>query len=145
LSAQRHFGAFRGGSGDEFSGWLRAILRHTLIDFLRAFRDREKRQVSREKLLDVASRYGAAAGFISAAPSPVHLLIRREQDTTVARCLEELPPAHRVALRLRYQGRHSFREVGDALGISEEAARKLCVRAAAGLGRLLRSRGFGAD
>ena len=59
--------------------------------------------------------------------SSLHDEAEREADVRAA--LEELPAIDREALVLRYDGDQSFREIADALGIDEPAARKRVSRA----------------
>ncbi len=57
----------------------------------------------------------------------------RRRAAGVRQALEGLKPSEREALLLRYWSGLSYREIGDACGIEEAAARK---RASRGLGRL---------
>ncbi len=101
-----------------FRGWFFAILRNVCVDMLR--RDAHQLRLTRE----AAERYRTA----SAAPQP---------DGGAADLLAVLPRRERDVLALRVLGELSFREVAEALGVSEEAAKK---RAQRGLARLRRSR-----
>jgi RNA polymerase primary sigma factor len=66
-------------------------------------------------------------------PGPEDLLLDREQDTLVTSLLDVLEPRARYAVEQRFgihDGRkRSYREVGDELGVTAEAARRLVKRA----------------
>jgi RNA polymerase sigma-70 factor (ECF subfamily) len=69
-------------------------------------------------------------------------LIQARQRAEAARALlREVRPSEREALLLRYVGELSFREVGEACGIDEAAARKRVSRALARLREIRRSEG----
>jgi RNA polymerase sigma factor (sigma-70 family) len=55
--------------------------------------------------------------------------------------LNGLDDRDRTAVLLRYYSGHSFSEIGNAMGRTEDAARKLCTRAVEKLNRALRRRG----
>lgn len=63
------------------------------------------------------------------APGADALLAARQRAERVRRALEDLKPSERDAVVLRYESELSFREVGDACGIDEAAARKRVSRA----------------
>lgn len=101
-----------------FSRWFFAILRNVCVDILRS-RARHTKLVQeaaarRPVAARPAERASEATGLLAALP-------RGERDVLVLRVVHEL----------------SFREVGTALGITEEAAKK---RAQRGLRRLRRQR-----
>jgi len=66
-------------------------------------------------------------------PGPEDILLDREQDTMVTSLLDVLEPRARYAVEQRFgihDGRkRSYREVGDELGVTAEAARRLVKRA----------------
>jgi RNA polymerase primary sigma factor len=66
-------------------------------------------------------------------PGPEDLLLDREQDSLVMGLLDVLEPRARYAVEQRFgihDGRkRSYREVGDELGVTAEAARRLVKRA----------------
>jgi RNA polymerase primary sigma factor len=66
-------------------------------------------------------------------PGPEDVLIDREQDSLVTGLLDVLEPRARYAVEQRFgihDGRkRSYREVGDELGVTAEAARRLVKRA----------------
>jgi RNA polymerase sigma factor (sigma-70 family) len=68
-----------------------------------------------------------------AKPGPEDIVIAREEDASVANLLDVLDPRARFAVEARFglhDGRkQSYREVGDTLGVTAEAARRLVKRA----------------
>ena len=66
-------------------------------------------------------------------PGPEDILLDREQDSMVTSLLDVLEPRARYAVEQRFgihDGRkRSYREVGDELGVTAEAARRLVKRA----------------
>jgi RNA polymerase sigma-70 factor, ECF subfamily len=70
------------------------------------------------------------------APAADELLEARRRADTARKLLAEVRPSEREALLLRYVGELSFREVAEACGIDEPAARKRVSRALARLREL---------
>ncbi len=62
-------------------------------------------------------------------PGAEALLDARRRSERVRRALGVLKPSERDAVVLRFEGELSFREVGEACGIDEAAARKRVSRA----------------
>jgi len=60
--------------------------------------------------------------------TPLDALLEREASQLARRALAELSEREREAVVLYYRGEQSMREVADALGISEEAAKKRVLR-----------------
>ncbi|MGH2952196.1 MAG: RNA polymerase sigma factor [Solirubrobacterales bacterium] len=85
--------------------WVMTIARRKAIDHHRA---RARRPEPRAELPEEVAATSAAAG------------IGREVWTAVA----ELPPGQRAAIALRYAADLPYREIGEALDCSEEAARR---------------------
>ena len=79
-------------------------------------------------------RVPEAFGFLhpSPHPEPLEILERQESLDLLRREVARLPQGTRLALTLRGQGA-SMKDVGDALGMSEEAAAQLISRARADL------------
>ena len=100
------------------AGWLHRDTRFTAIDLLRT----EQRRRAREQEALAMNNLGpdSAADWTTIRP-------------VLDAALDHLPTVDRDAVLLRYFEQRSLREVGDALGFSEEAARK---RVARGLEKL---------
>ncbi len=84
-------------------------------------------RVRREKRLRLVYDAGADSQL------PDEVVERRRRANRLRTALDQLRPSEREALLLRYESDMSYREVGQACGIEEAAARK---RASRGLGRL---------
>ena len=80
------------------------------------------------RLEDVAPA-ALTGSLIDPAPKPQTRALRDEERSTIEWGLERLEPRQAQAIRLRYLGGGTFPEVGEALGCSAEAARKLWLRA----------------
>jgi RNA polymerase sigma-70 factor (ECF subfamily) len=65
--------------------------------------------------------------------------IRREDASAVVAVLDRLSADHQTVLRLRYWDDLSFSQIGERLGRSEDAVRKLWLRALRQLQAELRS------
>jgi RNA polymerase sigma-70 factor (ECF subfamily) len=130
LEAVRDFGRFQGDTEAELLAWLRRLLLNNLISFTRLYRETEKRQVDREVALEAGSsadRRGTEPSAGGASPSD--LVVRAEDAESIRRSVERLPEDYRRVLQLRYGEGRSFEEIGSLLGLTVNAATKLCMRA----------------
>ena len=111
---------FHGRTLADLRAWLRGILANEMAMFRRRYRAACRdagREVHASPLVPVA-----AAG-------PVDRLIRAERSRAVAAAMGRLPDDARAVVVLRLELGLGFREIGDRLGRTEEAARKLYTRA----------------
>jgi RNA polymerase sigma factor (sigma-70 family) len=106
------------------AGWLHRDTRFTALDLLRS----ESRRQTREQ---------EAMETLTQDPAPDWEKIHQMMDEL----LDKLDPAERDSLLLRFFEQRSFKEVGGAFSISEEAARKRVTRALDKLRDLLARRG----
>jgi RNA polymerase sigma-70 factor, ECF subfamily len=136
LEAHRDFTRFYGRTEGELIAWLQCLLRHNFANFVRDYRQREKRQISREQPLWTECGYRAVApdSLASKSAGPLSDLIRCETMTRLHHAVSQLPDEYREVVRLRFVERLSFADVGSSLNVSEEAARKLVCRAVRKLG-----------
>lgn len=113
------------GAQRPLAAWLYAVTRRTAIDALR----RESRRLARE----------TAAAEIAAmkTPSPTWAKVEDAIDEAMA----ALNETDRTAVVLRFFQNHSLREVGEALGVSDDTAQKRVSRALERLRTLLGRRG----
>ncbi|HEY7425384.1 MAG TPA: sigma-70 family RNA polymerase sigma factor [Gemmataceae bacterium] len=141
LKAQQHFERFQGGTEEELLAWLRRILFNDLLNTVRAYAGTNKRQVGRE--IGLAAEESAADVLanrvVDPAPSPGSELIAREEASEVRQALEQLAEDHRQVILWRNWERLSFEDIGQRLGRSAEAARKLWTRAVDELAKTLES------
>ncbi len=96
------------------AGWLHTSVRYAALKTLR----RERRRQTREQEATAMQEYPAA-------PEPDWEQLRPVLDEAVS----HLNARDRNAILLRYFQRKNHREIGTALGLSEEAARKIVERA----------------
>ena len=96
--------------------WVFTIARRKAIDHHRS-RSRVERPVSDPQAL--VDRSGSAAD--SAESATLGMSVRHSE---IWQAVAELPPSQRAAVVLRFAVDLRYREVGEALGTSEEAARR---------------------
>ncbi|MGH8091581.1 MAG: RNA polymerase sigma factor, partial [Rudaea sp.] len=80
--------------------------------------------------------------LLAVSPGPERLAGGAQDFSRVAACMAGLPLRRREAVALHLQG-FSLREIGGAVGVSEEAARKLLDRGMQTLRERLAAQGFG--
>jgi RNA polymerase sigma-70 factor, ECF subfamily len=125
LHAQRGIEGFRGRTASEWRRWLRSILVRNLAEEGRRFGATAKRQVQRE----VTIAEGIPLDRTRASETPSSHLARRERETALIEALERLPAHYRDVVIWHHREQLSFEEIGQRLGNSPEAARKLWTRA----------------
>lgn len=136
LKAHRGIGRFTGDTEEEIRAWLMQLVRHTLIDEVRKFRDTEMRDASREVSLESTGR---PLQLDSRDKTPSSEIGRRETDEEMLRAVAELPPRRRRVIEMRFRENRSYAEIGAEFGISEDAARKVGCRAVEQLRTILAS------
>jgi RNA polymerase sigma-70 factor (ECF subfamily) len=129
LEAQRDFGRFQGGCEDELLAWLSRVLVNNLANVSRSFRDTQRRELGREVPLHPPNTAQQANDVSLETPSPGDKAVAREELAVLERALSRLSERYRQAIRLRLEERLTFEQVGDTLGCSADAARKLWARA----------------
>ena len=134
LEAQKDFASFQGTTRAEVLAWLRRILLNNVSNFRRRYVGSEKRQIARELSLDRPgmSSDGRFAPALD-TPSPSGRAAANEESRALDQALERLPADYREVILLRHEQALSFADVGRLMDRSEEAARKLWVRAIARL------------
>jgi RNA polymerase sigma-70 factor (ECF subfamily) len=125
----RQFGGFRGGKEQEWRAWIRQMLMHDLLDARRRFFETGKRDLAKEVPLDKPSSTERMPPIFAGDPSPRSHLIAQEEAALLRAALRRLPEDYRQAVQLRNWQLLSFDEVGQRMGRSAEAARKLWSRA----------------
>jgi RNA polymerase sigma-70 factor (ECF subfamily) len=128
LDAHRDLEQFNGRTSEEFFAWLLSLLQHNFSNFARAYRTQAKRQIKREKPLVGAVARSKGIQARSTPESPSDAAIRREAAERLRSSAARLPDEIGELLRLRFRDQLSFAEVGDRLGMTAEAVRKLLTR-----------------
>jgi RNA polymerase sigma-70 factor (ECF subfamily) len=134
LDAQRRIDSFLGESPEMLAAWLRAALVNKLRDELRRVRSPARAGVA-EISLDGDSQL--RRGLTSDSSGPYEKASRGEEEKRLGDCLTRLPANYREAILLRHRDNLSFGEIAARLDLSENAARKLWVRAVAELREML--------
>jgi RNA polymerase sigma-70 factor (ECF subfamily) len=130
LDAQRGFHRFRGDSEAELLAWLRRLLLNNLTSFARLYRDTSKRELAREVALDRDDSARLRSDDLTMEwPTPSRQMMQKEQSEAIRSALDRLPDDYRKVLLMRYQEERSFEEIGQAMGRSANAVRKLWLRA----------------
>jgi RNA polymerase sigma-70 factor (ECF subfamily) len=130
IDAQRLLGRFEGATEEAWAAWLRELLLYNLGDFVRRYRATGKRRVGREVGQPAGDSSTDRGGELAAdTASPSVTAMAAEQVVALERALDRLPADYREVLTLRYQGDLSFEDIGQRLGRSGNAARKLWLRA----------------
>lgn len=129
LEAHRDFAGFCGVTHEDLLAWLRRILHHNLADVRRRYREAERRQLGREQSLGQGSGSTLLRDLISNATPPLERVVSREQAAELEQALKRLSPEHQRVLALRYEEGCSFADIGAAMDRSEEAVKKLWMRA----------------
>ncbi len=125
LDAWQHFPRFKGQSPAQLRAWLKAILTHAALN------DRRRRRAARVDNCGVQE-------VIDGGSSPSQAAQRNASHQALDAALGQLPERHRTVVHLRIWDRLAFAEIGDHLGISEDAARMLYGRAIARLRETVR-------
>ncbi|MBI5508320.1 MAG: sigma-70 family RNA polymerase sigma factor [Deltaproteobacteria bacterium] len=110
-----------------FRAWLRAMAEAKVIDA-------QRRHLAQKR--DQRRETGASrADLMASAPSPEAKIDLRRRLERLAALLDQLKPEYAGAVMLHHLG-YSHAEIGELLGCTAEAARKLVSRAEAKLVRL---------
>ena len=136
LAAHGNIGDFRGGSAEEFAGWLRGILSNVLAMHVRKYLGTQKRDPRLEQNLNVS--LANASGFLQSEiaadmTSPSQNFARKEAFLELAAALESLPEDYRRVIVLRHVEGLPFADVATQMGKTVNSVEKLWVRALAKL------------
>lgn len=130
LQAIRGFPAFEGQTSDELRAWLRKILLNQLDDFKDQFHTRKRTIGGEVSLQSLAPDGGPIDGVLpDDASSPSAQIVHREEADWLNRALLELSEIDRRIIEMRQKDGRPFAEIGQILGMSEDAAQKRWVRA----------------
>jgi RNA polymerase sigma-70 factor (ECF subfamily) len=129
LQAAVDFPRFIGASEAELRSWLRQILLNNLRDAAR-FCGAQKRNWKLEvSLADESPVARPAEEIRSPQPTPSEAFVTAENARTVQLALQTLSANDRRVIEMRSFEGLQFAQVGQRLGVSSEAARKLWARA----------------
>ena len=131
LEAHQAFDGFDGRTEAEWLAWLKKILRHNAMDFVRRF-GAKKRRARLEVALGTGGESTMFRGIRQQADSidtPSMILAKREQQVLLAQALETLPPDYQEVIVLRNMQRLPFDEIGELMNRSRPAVQMLWMRA----------------
>ena len=127
MTAHQKFGQFRGDSREELLAWLRQIVKHDLLHARRTYTGTQKRQINREQPIQVNS--SLEHPLVDQQMTPATNAMALEEKRQLDQAMSQIPEDYQQVLRLYSWQQQSFEEVGDEMGRSPEAARKLWTRA----------------
>jgi len=127
LAAFRDLEQFEGSGSANFMGWMAGIAANQI-----RYHARYYRRMARDRSL----RESWYSGFDPAARE-LHTQVSRidlgRRTLRLEKALDDLTVAHREVILLRHYEELGFREIGERMGCSEDAARMLLARAMAKL------------
>lgn len=122
--ALQAFDQFSGETEAAIQHWLAAILKNELSNWRRA--NATKKRGGQPA---VNTAWSLLEQVEDEAPSPSSHARRDEQQQALRSAIDKLPLRVRAAARLRFLEEQNYEAVGAALGITADAARKLCKQA----------------
>ena len=140
LEAHRGFAKFQGQTEAEWLAWLRQILSHNTVDFIRRYRT-DKRRVGREVPLNAPGNGALSSYFRDTegdCETPSRILAEQEQEIELANAIAQLSDDHREVIILRNLQRLPFDEVAERMERSRPAVQMLWMRAVRRLEQILR-------
>lgn len=132
LDVHRGLEGFRGQTEAEWLAWLRKILSHNTVDFVRQYRGTEKRQLKRERSLDQPDGHnslGLRNEPTDPVASPSEFVMQHERELQLADAVMQLPADYQEVIVLRNMQRLSFQDVAERMGRSRPAVQMLWLRA----------------
>lgn len=123
LRLHRGFEQFQGQTMEAFLAWAQRTLCHHAIDQQR-HDHAQQRDVNRE-----VAGGDLFCGIAEQGTSPTQALLRNEQRARLEAALLRLPERQRLVFRLRMQDELPFATVAECVGVTENHARVLLLRA----------------
>ncbi len=122
------FNSFRGKTKTELFAWIETIVINEVRNTNRSFRT-QKRDMSRENSLNANSSFSNSILPADTQLTPSSEAIGRERRERISKALDELSPEHAEVIRLRNLQSMQFKEIGERMNRTEEAASQLWYRA----------------
>src|SRR5262249_33387756 len=116
----------------ELLSWLRRILAARTADLIRRYLGSQRRDVRLERELAAEldrSSQDLDVGLMAKQDSPSQQVARREEGVQLANALDLLPEDYREVLLLRHLEGLTFPQVGERMGRTLDAVKKLWTRA----------------
>ena len=128
LAAGQSFAEFQGETHAAFTAWLRRILNNNVSNVRRHYRS-EKRNVHREvQLTGTDSKAQDMRTLAESSTSSSSPMQEQEEFQQMTLAISLLSEDHRRVIHLRNYHKKSFQQIGDEIGRSADAARKLWAR-----------------
>jgi RNA polymerase sigma-70 factor (ECF subfamily) len=125
----REYHRFEGLPEEEFKALLIRMMMNNLKSFTRRYRGSLKREVAREvPLTGHGEDRGLGLQVAATGPSPGESVTADEDLQRLRAQLDRLPERDRLAVTMRSQEGSTYLEIGNRLGCSSVAARKLWLR-----------------
>ncbi len=128
LRVVENFEKFKGNSSGEFRAWLKTIVVNEINKTHRAFHTK-KRERARERSIDAAETILPNSSPADRHMTPSSEAVSAERIQLFHEILEQLTPDHAEIIRLRNLEQLGFKEIGEKMDRSEDAASKLWYRA----------------
>lgn len=131
MEAHEALPQFGGHTEGEWLAWLKQILKHNATDFVRRF-GAAKRRATLEVAIDGGSEstlFRPGRELAAGGESPSAIVVRREQEISLAAALETLPKDYQEVIVLRNLQRLPFGEVAERMDRSRPAVQMLWMRA----------------
>jgi RNA polymerase sigma-70 factor (ECF subfamily) len=129
LKAHGNFDGFHGETERELLQWLRRILHNHLVNTSRQFQGTDKRALGREVPIEELPFATVPDGAGITRESPSKNAVANESADALRAALVQLPEHYQQVIQLRNYERLSFEEIGQKMGRTAEAVRKLWTRA----------------
>ena len=132
LDAHRGLENFRGTTDGEWLAWLRQIVNHNAVDFVRRYGAAGKRRAGREISLNAGGADDSRArprDPSDPGQSPSQIVLRREEEIEISAAVGRLPADYQEVIILRNLERLPFDEIARRLGRSRPAVQMLWTRA----------------
>lgn len=129
LEARRDFSRFDGETVEAFLAWMRQILENNIFDEHRRYEQSQQRLVDREQGIPVSGSWNGHDALIDSSPTPQADAAIREEQEMIDSAISTLPALSQEVIRLRYRDELTFPQIGERIGRSEEATRKIWSRA----------------
>ncbi len=130
MQVRGNFARFHGSTEQELLAWLRGALLNNVHAQTRRYLGTQKREARREVSLDQGLSGAEHEGLVDgAAWCPDCQVLADEEAIRLNASLERLSADYRRVIELRNWEGRPFTKIGEAMGRSPEAARKLWARA----------------
>lgn len=134
FNATKGFGGFRGQHAGEFVSWLCRILANRLAQIARSAGRARGAATAEELAVGAESMLHSQS---DGEPSPSNIVANQETAELIKAGLARLSPRDQQVLGLRFEEQLTFVQIGERIGLREDAARMVFKRAVKRLQREL--------